>query len=136
MEEVQQNNKRLWIIIGTIIALLVVAGIVIAIFGSLSNKTEKGTNPETIGEILDSCMQTCNQLPSGSTRTNCEAGCAQAKQTVPNEFENAGIQGAEDMTPDEVLQQIITTCITRCQTDPEIPIEYQADCINNCKSAQ
>lgn len=136
MEEVPQDNKKIWIILAAIVAVLIVAGIAIAIFSSSSNKTEKATQDQTIGEILDSCMQTCSQLPAGSTRDNCEAGCAQAKQTVPSEFEKAGIPGAEDMTTDQVLQEIIAKCITRCQTDPEIPVQYQEKCIENCKATQ
>jgi len=135
MEEMQ-NNKKLIIIIAAIVALLILAGIVIAIFSSSSTKTEKPTEDQTVGEILDNCMQTCNQLPAGSTKDNCEAGCTQAKETVPTEFENAGIIGAEDMTTDEVLEEIIAKCINTCETNPEIPIEYKPDCIENCNSAR
>jgi hypothetical protein len=130
-----QNNKKLIIIIAAIAALVIIAGIAISIFSSSSNKTEKAPEDQTIGEILDGCMQTCSQL-SGSTKTDCEAGCTQARQTTVSEFEKAGIVGAEDMTTEEALQEIKANCVNICQTNPQIPEEYRAECVIKCESVQ
>lgn len=136
MEEVQTSNKLPWIIAGVVVLFIILVGITVLMFGNSPNKTEKPAEDMTIQETINSCMQTCKQLPAGSTRTNCETGCAQVQPSLNKELTEAGIQGSADMTTDEVLQAIITECINRCQTSADIPEQYKPTCIENCKSTQ
>jgi hypothetical protein len=133
MEEVSTTNKLPWIIAG-IVALVILVGITAVMFSGSSNKTtEKAPEDMTISETITSCMQTCKQLPIGSTRTNCESGCSQVQQAVNEEFQEAGISGAADMTTEELLQELIAKCINNCQTDTRIEDQYKPACIENCK---
>jgi len=129
MEEVVNSNKKLWIIAIVIVSLIVIAGIAIAVFSS-SNKQEKSAGDMTIQETIDSCMQTCKQIPTGSTRTSCESGCSQTQKAVADKQAELVANGITENTTIEEMQEKLSVNTTALETQNTNLI----NCLNGCDS--